>query len=108
MTTKTSVRKRPRRNPSARYEVWAGYPNPDRAGSSSQHSNRKFDWAADAWEYAQGLPVDDRHVTVNITGWFAVNGWQGDHIRQRRDGVWRGRDEWPLTAEQLADPKMSR
>lgn len=108
MTATASKRKRPARNPNARYEVWAGYPDPDRAGSSAQHSCRKFEWASDAWEYARSLPDDDRHVTVNVTGWFAANGWQGDHVRQRKGGVWRGRDERPLTAEQLAGPKMSR
>jgi hypothetical protein len=109
MTTKTAgTRKRAPRNPNARYEVWAGFPNPDRAGSSSQHSCRKFEWAADAWEYARNLPVDDRHVTVNITVFRAANGWRGDHIRQRRAGEWLGRDNAPLTDEQLADRKMSR
>lgn len=104
----TSKRERPRRNPNARYEVWSGYPNPDRAGTSSQHENRKFEWASEAWEYARNLPADHEHTTVNITGWFAVTGWQGQHIRQRRDGVWRGLNGAPLTDEQLADRKMSR
>jgi len=105
----SSEAKRRRRNPNARYEVWSGYPNPDpdREGSS-QHECRKFEWAADAWEYARNLPLDHEHTTVNITGWFAGNGWRGDHIRQRRNGVWRGRDEQPLTEEQLADRKMGR
>lgn len=100
--------RRPRRNPNARYEVYSGYPNPARPGTTSQHECRNFDWAADAWEYAKSLPVDREHTTVNITGWFASTGWQGQHIRQRRNGTWRGLDEQPLTAEQLADRKMGR
>jgi hypothetical protein len=109
MTTTASKRKRPARNPNARYEVWAGFPNPnpDREGSS-QHSCRKFEWRADAWEYARNLPEDDKHVTVHITGWFAVDGWQSHHIRWRRNGAWLGNDDTPLTAEQIADPKMNR
>ena len=101
-----AARKRPRQNKNARYEVWAGYPHLTRPGTSSQYSNRKFEWADEAWEYALGLPVDNQHVTVNVTVWRASAGWQPAHVRQRRDGVWLGRGDVPLTAEQLADREM--
>jgi hypothetical protein len=75
MTTTASKRKRPARNQNARYEVWAGYPNPnpDRTGSS-QYSDRKFEWAADAWGVGKGGRPGGRDGYALIVTHLAGNG----------------------------------
>ena len=84
------------RNPNARYEVYSGYRNPARPGTVSQTEDRKFEWRKDALAYAAALPVDDAHAVVNVTVYRAADGWQGQHVMQRRDGAWTALGGTPL------------
>jgi hypothetical protein len=109
MTTKTaSTRKRPRRNPNARYEVWSGYRHPTKPGHCPQTDWRTFDWLGDAWEYARTLPADAAHTIVHIDKFSAAWNWNSLEIRSRYDGTWCGvypgsvfPDRRPLTPEEI-------